>query len=179
MKNSFALGLLQVQPELTVLQTPGCYWVTCARQEYARAFIRQAILAQQSVTLISADEKPRDLLTPDPAGGPDRIPLFSLPKNKSSLLRLESDFSRKLGSKNGLVIFNSSAAQWDKLDDAELTSWIKRMRRVLIKKQMTLLMVTSGTTIINLRNNLQRYFRQLDGLAHLAFQQDSWQYRIN
>lgn len=179
MKNSFALGLLQVQPELTVLQTPGCYWVTCARQEDARAFIRQAILAQQSVTLISADEKPRDLLTPDPAGGPDRIPLFSLLKNKSSLLRLESDFSRKLGSKNGLVIFNSSAAQWDKLDDAELTSWIKRMRRVLIKKQMTLLMVTSGTTIINLRNNLQRYFRQLDGLAHLAFQQDSWQYRIN
>lgn len=179
MKNSFALGLLQVQPELTVLQTPGCYWVTCARHEDARAFIRQAILAQKSVTLISADEKPHDLLTPDPAGGPDRIPLFSLPKNKSSLLRLESDFTRKLSSKNGLVIFNSSAAQWDKLDEAELTSWIKRMRWVLNKKQMTLLMVTSGATIINLRNNLQRYFRQLDGVAHLTFQQDSWQYRIN
>lgn len=179
MKNSFALGLQQVQPELTALQTPGCYWVTCARQEDARIFIRQAIMAQQSVTLISADEKPRELLTPDPVSGPDRIPLFSLPKNKSSLLRLESDFLRTLGSKNGLVIFNSSAAQWDKLDDAELTSWLKRMRRVLNKKQMTLLMVTSGATIINLRNNLQRYFRQLDGLAHLAFQQDSWQYRIN
>jgi cellulose biosynthesis protein BcsE len=30
-----------------------------------------------------------------------------------------------------------------------------------------------------LRNSLQRYFRQLDGVAHLDFQQDSWQYRIN
>jgi len=179
MKNSFALGLLQIQPELTALQTPGCYWLTCTRQEDARTFIRQAIAQQQSVTLISSVEKPRDLLTPDPVGGPDRIPLFSLPKNKSSLLRLESDFLRTFSSKNGLVIFNSSAAQWDKLDEAELTSWIKRMRRVLNKKQLTLLMVTSGATIINLRNNLQRYFRQLDGVAHLTFQQDSWQYRIN
>jgi len=179
MKNSFALGLLQVQPELTALQTPGCYWVTCARQEDARTFIRQAVMAQQSVTLISADEKPRDLLTPDPAEGPNRIPLFSLSKSKKSLLRLETDFLRTLSSKSGLVIFNSSAAQWDKLNEAELTDWIKRMRRLLNKKQLTLLMVTSGATIINLRNNLQRYFRQLDGVAHLAFQQDSWQYRIN
>lgn len=179
MKNSFALGLLQVQPELTALQTPGCYWVTCTRQEDARLFIRQAIAQQQSVTLISADAPPRELLTPEPAGGPDRIPLFSLPKNKGSLLRLESDFSRTLSHKSGLVIFNSSAAQWDKLEEAELTAWIKRMRRLLNKKQLTLLIVTSGATIINLRNNLQRYFRQLDGVAHLTFQQDSWQYRIN
>lgn len=136
-------------------------------------------MAQQAVTLVSADAPPRELLTPDPAGGPDRIPLFSLPKNKSSLLRLENDFLRKLSSRNGLVIFNSSAAQWDKLSEAELSSWIKRMRRVLVKKQITLLIVTAGATIINLSNNLQRYFRQLDGVAHFTFQQDSWQYRIN
>ncbi len=40
-------------------------------------------------------------------------------------------------------------------------------------------MITCGTAIIPLRNHLQRYFRQLDGVAHLEFQQDSWQYRIN
>ncbi|MEZ3501109.1 cellulose biosynthesis protein BcsE [Pantoea sp. KPR_PJ] len=179
MKNSFALGLLQVQPELTALQTPGCYWLTCARQEDARAFIRQVIAQQQAVTLISNAETPRELLTPDPVGGPDRIPLFSLPKNKKGLLHLDSDFSRSLSSKNGLVIFNSSATQWDKLSQPELTDWLKRMRRLLNKKEMTLLIVTSGATIITLRNNLQRYFRQLDGLADLTFQQDSWQYRIN
>ncbi|WP_292985129.1 cellulose biosynthesis protein BcsE [Pantoea sp.] len=179
MKNSFSLGLLHVQPELTALQTPGCYWVTCARQDDARTFIRQVISHQQAVTLISADQPPRDLLTPDPIGGPDRIPLFSLSKSKRSLLQLESDFLRTLGSKNGLVIFNSSAAQWDKLDDAELSRWIKGMRRTLHKRKLTLLIITSGTTIINLSNNLQRYFRQLDGVAHLSFQQDSWQYRIN
>lgn len=128
MKNSFSLGLLHVQPELTALQTPGCYWVTCARQDDARTFIRQVISHQQAVTLISADQPPRDLLTPDPIGGPDRIPLFSISKSKSSLLQLESDFLRTLGSKNGLVIFNSNAAQWDKLDDAELSRWIKGMR---------------------------------------------------
>lgn len=179
MKNSFSLGLLQVQPEVTTLQNPGCYWVTCARQQDARTFIRQVISHQQSVTLISAGQPPREPLTPDPAGGPDRIPLFSLPENKKSLLQLERDFSRTLSSKNGLVIFNSSGAQWDKLNEAQLSSSITSMRRLLHKRKMTLLIVTSGITQINQNNNLQRYFRQMDGLAYFTFQQDSWQYQIS
>ncbi|MGK3144015.1 cellulose biosynthesis protein BcsE [Pantoea sp. C2G6] len=179
MKNSFSLGLLHVQPELTTLQTPGCYWVACARQQDARLFIRQVISHQRAVTLIGAEQLPRELLTPDPAGGPDRIPLFSLPKNKKSLLLLESDFSRTFGSQHGLVIFNSAAAQWDKLNEGELSRWIKRMRRTLYKRKMTLLIITSGTTQFNQTTHLQRYFRQMDGLAYLTPQQDSWQYQIN
>lgn len=178
MKNFCSLGLLQVQPELTLLQTPGCYWVTCGRQEDARTFIRQTISQQEAVTLISSAESPRALLTPDPAGGPDRIPLYSLAKNKKSLLKLESDFSRLFTRKNGLIIFFSNVAQWDKLTEAQLTAWIKSMRRLLIKKQMTLLIMTSGASIINLRNNLQGHFRHLDGVANLSYQQESWQYRI-
>jgi len=179
MKNSFSLGLLQVQPEVTTLQTPGCYWVTCARQQDARHFIRQVISHQQSVTLISAGQPPRELLVPDPVGGPDRIPLFSLSTDKKSLLQLERDFARTLGTRHGLVIFSSSATQWDKLSEAELTDWITRMRRTLRKRNMTLLMVTSGTPLINQGNNLQRYFRQMDGLAYLSFQQTSWHYQIS
>lgn len=179
MKNLYALGLQQVQQELITLQNPGFYWITSQRQEDARLLLRQVVSHQQAVTLVSADEKPQALLTPDPASGPARIPLFSLPANKASLQHLENDFARVLNSRSGLVLFYSNAALWSKLSEDELTQWVKRMRRLLVKKQITLLMITSGTAIIHLRNHLQRYFRQLDGVAHLEFQQDSWQYRIN
>jgi cellulose biosynthesis protein BcsE len=179
MKNHYALGLKRVQQELNTLQSPGFYWITIQRQEDARIVLRQVISHQSAATLVSADEKPVTLLTPDPVGGPARIPLFSLPATKTSLQQLESDFSRVLNSRSGLVLFYSNAALWRKLSQDELTIWVKRMRRLLIKKQITLLMITSGASIINVRNPLHAYFRQLDGLAHLAFQQDSWQYRIN
>jgi cellulose biosynthesis protein BcsE len=179
MKNHYALGLPQVQQELNSLQTPGLYWITCQRPEDARTLLRQVVSQQKLATLISAADKPQALLTPDPAEGPARMPLFSLPVNKASLQQLESDFSRALDSRNGLVLFYSHAELWAKLSADELAIWLKRLRRVLIKKQMTLLMIASGTSIIHLRNSLQRYFRQLDGVAHLDFQQDSWQYRIN
>ncbi|MBA0036601.1 cellulose biosynthesis protein BcsE [Pantoea sp. BIGb0393] len=179
MKNHYALGLQQIQQELNTLQTPGFYWITSQRQEDARLLLRQVISQQDAATLISADEKPQALLTPDPIGGPARMPLFSLPANKTSLQQFESDLSRVLNNRSGIVLFYSNAALWRKLSQDELTIWLKRMRRLLSKKQITLLMITSGASIIHLRNHLQGYFRQLDGLAHLEFQQDSWQYRIN
>lgn len=179
MKNHYALGLQQLQQELNTLQKPGFYWITSQRQEDARALLRQVVSQQDAATLVSADEKPQALLTPDPIGGPARMPLFSLPANKTSLKRLESDFSRVLNSRSGLVLFYSNAALWGKLSQDELAIWLKRIRRLLTQKKITLLMITSGTAIIHLRNHLQAYFRQLDGLAHLEFQQDSWQYRIN
>ncbi|KGT89005.1 cellulose biosynthesis protein BcsE [Enterobacter cancerogenus] len=179
MKNRYALGLQQVQQELVTLQNPGFYWITSQRQEDARVLLRQVVSHQQAATLVSSDEKPQSLLTPDPLTGPARIPLFSLPANKTGLQHLENDFARVLNSRSGLVLFYSNAAQWSKLSEDELTLWVKRMRRLLIKKQITLLLITSGASIIHLRNHLQRYFRQLDGVAHLEFQQDSWQYRIN
>ncbi|WP_343553942.1 cellulose biosynthesis protein BcsE [Pantoea sp.] len=179
MKNHYALGLQQVQQELNSLQTPGLYWITCQRQEDARILLRQVVSQQNAATLISAADKPQALMTPDPADGPARMPLFSLPANKASLQQLESDFARVLDSHSGLVLFYSQAELWAKLSPDELVIWLKRMRRMLINKQITLLMIASGTAIIHLRNHLQGYFRQLDGVAHLDFQQDSWQYRIN
>ncbi|WP_426608090.1 cellulose biosynthesis protein BcsE [Pantoea anthophila] len=179
MKNSFSLGLRQVQPEVITLQNPGFYWVTCARQQDMRAFIRQVISQQHAATLISAGLPPRELLTPDLTGGPDRIPLFSLPANKKSLLQLERDLSRTLSHKSGLVIFSSSAAQWDKLNEAELRDWITRMRRMLRKRNITLLIVTTGITLFNQTSSLQRYYRQIDGLAYLTVEQDSWLYQIS
>lgn len=179
MKNFYVLGLPQIQQELTAMQTPGCYWITCNRYEDARLFTRQVIGNQHAETLIGSDEKPRSLLTPDVDAGPDRIPLYSLPENKRALLRLHQDFARTLSRRNGLIIFFANVSLWNQLTSRELSRWVKQMRAFLKDKGFTLLIITWGATVINLRNYLQGYFRQLDGVAHLDFQQDSWKYRIN
>ena len=53
MKNRYALGLQQVQQELITLQSPGFYWITSQRPEYARTLLRQVISQQEAATLIS------------------------------------------------------------------------------------------------------------------------------
>ena len=70
MKNLYTLGLQQVQQELIALQSPGFYWITCQRPEDARTLLRQVVSQQKAATLVSADEPPQALLTPDPPGGP-------------------------------------------------------------------------------------------------------------
>lgn len=179
MKNFYMLSLPQIQQELMAMQTPGCYWITCNRHEDAKIFTRQVISNQKAVTLISSDEKPGSLLTPAPEQGPERIPLYSLADNKRGLLNLNNDFARTLTNRSGLVIFFANVSHWNQLSPDELTRWVKQMRKFLSQKKLTLLIVVWGTTIINLRNHLQGYFRQVDGVAHLEFQQDSWKYRVN
>ncbi|MBD8215351.1 cellulose biosynthesis protein BcsE [Erwinia persicina] len=176
---SYTLGLGQVQNELVLMQPPGCYWVTVSRQEDARLLIRQTIAAQRALTLISTAEKPQSLLTPAPQGGPNKIPLFSLPETPEALKDLAEDLSRTLVSKPRLLIFYTAFSAWEKLSSAELNSWLKGMQNWLSARKSTLLIITSGSGVNLLRNDLQTRYRHLEGLAHLEWQQDSWNYQIN
>lgn len=179
MKNFYMLGLPQIQEELMAMQKPGCYWITCNRYEDARTLARQVLSNQSAATLISSDEKPRSLLTPDIEQGPERIPLYSLPEKKRDLLHLHHDFARTLTTRSGLILFFANVSHWNQFSSSELSRWVKEMRKFLKHKGFTLLIISWGATVINLRNYLHGYFRQVDGVAHLEFQQDSWKYRIN
>ncbi|CUU25587.1 cellulose biosynthesis protein [Duffyella gerundensis] len=179
MKKPWSLGLKQVQSEFIMMDTPGCYWVTATREEDGRTFIRQVIASQQALTLISSAEKPQRLLQPVPAEGPDRIPMYSLKKNRKSLLQLSDDLMRIHNSKSGLMVFYCDVSHWNTLSGQEISDWLKKTRRRLITQKITLLILTTGFEISHLRNHLQHCFRQLDGAAHIDHQQDSWQYRIS
>ncbi len=162
-----------------LMQPAGCYWITTHRAEDARALGRQAIAAQQSLTLISVGEAPGDYLTPPLPSGPDRIALWSLPDSRKALINLHEDFRRALPHKSGVILFITPVSLWEKLSAAEKSAWIKKIHAWLISQQSTLLIITWGANTNNLRNHLQGTFRQLDGLAHLEWQQDCWDYRIH
>jgi len=176
---SFTLGLGQVQNELVLMQPPGCYWVTVNRQEDARLLVRQTIAAQRALTLISTTEPPHSLLTPAPQGGPNKIPLFSLPETTEALMDLAEDFSRVLANKPRFLIFYTAFSTWETLSSIELNNWLKGIQKWLTARKSTLLIITSGPGVNLLRNDLQTRYRHLDGLSHLEWQQDSWNYRVN
>lgn len=176
---SYTLGLGQVQSELVLLQAPGCYWVTVNRQEDARLLLRQVVAAQRALTLISSTEKPQALLMPAPQGGPNKIPLFSLPETAEALLSLTEDLSRTLANKPRFLLFYTGFSTWDKISPTELNSWLKEMQKWLATRKSTLLIITCGSGINTLRNDLQTRYRHLEGLSHLEWQQDSWNYRVN
>lgn len=161
------------------MQPPGCYWITADRQPDARLLARQVIAAQQALTLISNADRPQDLLTPAPAGITQKIPMYSLPATRKALINIDEDLSRALAPRPGLILLYTSYSSWQTLTDTEISSWLKKITRLLITKQSTLLIISSGAGINNLRNQLQGFFRYLDGTSHLEWQQDSWNYRIN
>lgn len=179
MASSFTLGFEQVRDELMLMQPAGCYWVTADREEDARLLARQCISVQRSVALITSGSKPEALLTPAPQGGPNAIPLFSLPETRQALLNLTDDLARVLPEKPRLIIFFTSSLLWEKITAEEIKSWLKRLQSWLSGKQISLLIVTSGSGINNVRHHLQVFYRHLEGLSQLDWQQDSWHYRIN
>ncbi|WP_261641833.1 cellulose biosynthesis protein BcsE [Erwinia mallotivora] len=176
---SFTLGFGQVRDELMLMQSSGCYWLTANREEDARSLVRQCISQQPSVALITAGSAPESLLDPPPAAGPSAVPLFSLAGTRRALLAFADDVARIFNDKPRLLIFFNSSELWEKLDPEELKSWIKKIQRTLSKKSLSLLIITSGSGINHLRSQLQVFYRHIDGLAHLDWQQDSWHYRIN
>lgn len=176
---SFTLGIEQVQNELIEMQPPGCYWLTVNRPEDAHRLARQVIDAQQALTLISAGEKPQALLEPALSRGPDRIPYYSLPEKRRALLDLPEDLARTLSAKPQLILFFTHFTFIEKLSPVELIAWIKKINRTLTARRCCLLIITSGSGVNNLRQTLLSTFRQLNGLAHLEYQQDSWNYRVS
>ncbi|MBP2168899.1 cellulose biosynthesis protein BcsE [Erwinia toletana] len=179
MTPSFTLGIAQLQDELTQMQASGCYWITSDRQPDARMLARQVIGAQQKLILISTPETPQALLTPAPAGETLSIPMYSLPAGRKGLLNLPEDLARLLSARPRLILLYSACASWQSLTAAEIASWLKKITRLLAAKNSTLLIITAGTGVNNLRHQLQRFFHQLDGVTHLEWRQDSWDYRIN
>ena len=172
---SFSLGLGQVQNELTLMQLPGCYWVTVNRQEDARMLARQTLTLQQSTVLISS---PQALPAPVPLSDAADLALFPLPDTPEALLNLSTDLSRTLTDKPRLLLFYSAFSCWEKITSEELNNWLKDLQVWLASRQSTMLIITYDAGVNALQNDLQTRYRHLEGLSHLEWQPDHWNYRI-
>lgn len=176
---SFTLGFEQVRDELMLMQPGGCYWITADREEDARLLVRQCISRQPSVAFITCGSQPQVLLTPGPHVTPDPVPLLSLPETRHALLHLTDELARILPEDPRLVLLSTSSRLWKNLAAEEIQSWLKALQHWLSGKHISLLIITSGSGITDLRYHQQIFYRYLEGLSHLDRQQESWHYRIS
>jgi cellulose biosynthesis protein BcsE len=182
MAHSFSLGIGQIWEPLSVMQSPGLYWLTADRQADAKLLCRQIIAAQEensALALICSGEKIEDLLADLPSPAVRKFPLYSLPDKKSALLHLRSDLMRTLHPENRLLILLAPASLWQSFTNDQLYAWAGDTADWLRQRHCTLVILNHGNGSNKLSGQLSTAHRLLDGLASLQWQQDSAQYLVN
>lgn len=175
---SFSLGLGQVQNELVLMQSPGCYWMTVNRQDDAPPLIHPILSAQRSLALIGTAGNIRHLLAAIPQADGHHIPRYTLPETPEALVDLSAALSRTFDDEPRLLLFYTTFSTWESLSSAEFSRWLKEMQTGLSARNSTLLIITAGAGVDGLRDDLKKCYRHLDGLSHLEWQQESWNYRV-
>ncbi|WP_273868572.1 cellulose biosynthesis protein BcsE [Serratia odorifera] len=182
MAHAFSLGIRQIWEELSVMQSPGFYWVNIDRQTDAQLLCRQIISAQPEsarAALICSGEKPDKVLNSLTSAKLNKLPLYTLPEQKAALLHFSDDLMRTLKPHNRLLILLAHASLWQTFTREEIHNWIASLGRWLRRQGCTLVILSHGSGVNKLRGQLGNQHRLLDGLANLQWQQDSAQYLVN
>lgn len=182
MAHTFSLGIRQIWEELSVMQSPGFYWVNIDRQTDANLLCWQIITTQtedSSLALIYSGDKPDNLLTDRPSPSVKKLPLYSLPGKKAALLYLRDDLMRTLNPKNRLLLLLAPANLWQTFTHDELREWSYGTAKWLRQRQCTMVILSHSSGVNRLRGQLSNEHRIFNGLSNLQWQQDSAQYLVN
>lgn len=182
MAQSFSLGIRQIWEELSVMQSPGFYWVNVDRKTDADRLCQQILTAQTAtsqVALICSGEKPDRLLAELVSPALKKIPLYQLPEKKAALTHFCDDLMRALKPQDRLFVLLAHASLWQTFTTEELRDWTSNTAHWLRRQKCTLLILSHGGGVNKLKGQLSAQHRILNGLASLQWQQDSAQYLVN
>jgi cellulose biosynthesis protein BcsE len=182
MAHSFSLGIRRIWQELSVMQSPGFYWVNIDRQSDANLFCRQIVAAQAEnaqLALICSGDQADQLLATPLAAAINKFPLYSLPEKKAALLHLADDLMRELKPRNRLLILLAHASLWQTFTSDEMRKWAAQLGQWLQQQQCTLVILSHGSGVNKLKGQLAAEHRILNGLASLQGQQGSAQYLVH
>ncbi|WP_116475515.1 cellulose biosynthesis protein BcsE [Zobellella maritima] len=181
MAQSFTLGIRHLWDELLLMQAPGLYWLNADRRQDAVLLCRQVIGSQPADTraaLICAGGAPAEVVDELEYGGPQKLPLFSLPESGPALAHLSEDLMRGLKPRGRLLLLLAPARLWQALDPGALWDWVAQMSRWLCRQGCTLLIVGHGPGGNALHASLSSRHRTLQGLSRLRWLQDKHQYQV-
>lgn len=182
MAQSYPLGIQRIWQQLSVIQSSGLYWINIDRQTDAHLLCRQIISSQPADNLLAficSGEDPDKILVPPLDLLLKKFPLYTLPEKKAALLHLKRDLIRALKPRNRLVILLAHAGLWKDFTSDELSSWVNDISAWLQRRQEAVIILSHGSGVNKLKNQLSVEHRALSGLASLQWQQDSAQYLVS
>ena len=172
----FTLGIQSLWDEVSHMPAGGVWWMNIDRHEDAVTLLNQTLSSQRSdakVAAIVMGEKPQNVVKQNISHGPEKIRLFSMPKNENSLNWLHRDLLCSLDPTNYLFILQCADNFWQNIPANRLRSWLNSLQRWAKYYRCTFL-------ILNPENNgdarlslLLGEHRALSGLASMRFQGDS------
>ncbi|CEG58685.1 cellulose biosynthesis protein BcsE [Legionella fallonii] len=179
---SFSMGISQNWGALSMMQSPGFYWINADRTTDADQFCKQIIMAQSEDTnaaLICQHEIPPSFLTDMTTLSIKKLPLFTMPTKKAAILHITTDLMRALKPQKRLLILLVNSSLWQLFTKHEIKVWIQKTSRWLNIEQSTLLLINHGLGSHQLQSHLFSQHRFLDGLSQLHWQEDFLQYSIS
>lgn len=181
MTHTFALDSQLSWGELSNLGVPGFYWINIDRKidaEHMCRHIIRALNADSKAAVICNSEDPKIFLGELGPISVKKVPLFSMVEKKEILFQLTTDFKRSVNSTNCLFILMTHSTLWESLNKEEFNTWIQKTSNWFNKEQSTFLILNYGTGSKSLNEQLVKQHRYLDGLTHLQWLVESWQYFV-
>lgn len=172
----FSLGIQSLWDEVSHMPSGGVWWMNVERREDAVSLLNQTIAAQNSdakIAAITMGEKPHKIVKLNATHGPDKIHLFSMPKNENGLYSLRQDLLCSVDPAGYLFILLCSDNAWQNIPSERLKKWLNNAQRWTKYYGCSLLVLNPGNNTDAQISLMLAEYHALSGLASLRYQGDS------
>jgi len=172
----FTLGIQSLWDEVSHMPPGGVWWMNIDRHQDAITLMNQTLAAQRQdakVAAITMGEKPQSLVKLNTSHGPEKIRLFSMPKNENSLKWLHRDLLCSIDPAGYFFILLCAENFWQNIPPKRLRAWLNSLQRWSKYYQCTFLILNPENNADARLSLLLSEHNSLSGLAGLRFQGDS------
>lgn len=176
MEPVFSLGIQSLWDEINHMPTGGVWWMNVERRIDAENLLNQTIAAQQKdarVAVITMGEKPQKIIKLEDNHGPEKIHLFTMPKNENSLYSLRRDLLCSVEPGGYLFILLCADNIWQNISADRIRKWLSNAQGWTKYYRCSLLILNPGNNTDAQLSLLLSEYRALAGLASLRYQGDS------
>ena len=171
----FSIGIQSLWDEVSHMPTGGVWWINTDRHEDAVSLLNQTLSAQPKearVAVVCMGSDPKKIIKLDEDCGPQKIDLFSMQENESSLYFMRRDLLCSLDPTNFLVVVLCSNNAWKNIPPEKFHDWLSKSNKWVKYHRCTLLILSPGNNSDAQTSRLLSEYGSLAGLASLRYQGD-------
>nr|WP_318383486.1 cellulose biosynthesis c-di-GMP-binding protein BcsE [uncultured Enterobacter sp.] len=177
----FSIGIQSLWDELRHMPAGGVWWINADRDEDALNLVNQTLASQQKndrVAVITMGKDPNKNIKLDPHHGPEKIRLFHMPNQESSLYSLTGDLLCSVDPHHHLFIVLCASDAWQNISNDNLRTWLQNIHNWSKYHNCALLVINPGNNNDKQFSFLMAEYRSLYGLASLRYQTDIHRYDV-
>lgn len=169
----FSIGIQSLWDELRHMPVGGVWWLNADREQDALSLLNQTLAAQDKAAKVAVAGMGHDLqnlIKLDKNHGPEKIELFSMPKEENSLYFFTRDLLSSIDPDKYLVFLLCANNAWQNIPAPKLRKWLEKTHAWAKYNNCTLVVINPGSNNDKQSSILMSEYRSLFGLASLRYQ---------